>query len=120
MRTKPSFSVSISDAKIGAEKLGSSSLTERYSRPALDVRFQAAPNSFPPADEDAEVGGIVVSLFGLRDAGLHAQRDCFQRTRIALIQFGEAADDHDGLLCLGRAHRGLDGASQAERRSQRT
>src|ERR1700730_10414494 len=30
MRTKPSFSVSISEAKIGAEKLGSSSLTERY------------------------------------------------------------------------------------------
>ena len=41
----PSCSVPINDAKTGAGKLGSSSLTDRYSRPLLEVFFQAAPNS---------------------------------------------------------------------------
>ena len=46
MRAYPSPpSTATSDAKIGAGKLGSSSLTERYSRPAPEVFFQAAPNS---------------------------------------------------------------------------
>src|ERR1700694_2878684 len=45
MRTKPLFSVSTSEANTGAGKLGSSSLTERYSRSAVEVRFQAAPKS---------------------------------------------------------------------------
>jgi hypothetical protein len=45
MRTKSWFSVATGEAKIGAEKLGSSSSTERYSRPAFEVHCQAAPNS---------------------------------------------------------------------------
>ena len=50
MRTYPSPpSNATSEAKIGAGKLGSSSLTERYSRPAPEVFFQAAPNSVAPA-----------------------------------------------------------------------
>jgi hypothetical protein len=50
MKASPSPpSTATSDAKIGAGKLGSSSLTERYSRPAPDVFFHAAPNSVWPA-----------------------------------------------------------------------
>jgi hypothetical protein len=50
MRAYPSPpSTSTSEAKMGAGKLGSSSLTERYSRPAPEVFFQAAPNSVWPA-----------------------------------------------------------------------
>src|SRR5262249_488668 len=45
INTNPSCSVPINDAKTGAGKLGSSSLTDRYSRPLLEVFFQAAPNS---------------------------------------------------------------------------
>src|SRR5262245_65495297 len=61
IRTKPSSGVSTSDAKTGAGKLGSSSLTESYSRPALEVLFQAAPNSAWPA-KTRKSGALSFSL----------------------------------------------------------
>ena len=104
---------------MGAGKLGSSILTERYSRSlSRAVFFQAAPHSM----DDPIVGRLVVVLFGREELCPEVERERLDRSAVAVVRRGEGADgSHGGLpLLSGRANRSLDGGPWPGERSARS
>ena len=76
---------------MGAGRLGSSSLTERYSRPVLEVFRHPAPSSICPC-KDAVIGSLVVFLLGGSDLRLDVQGQSADGAGVAIAGFGEVAD----------------------------
>ncbi|MGY3355076.1 hypothetical protein ACVWZK_001739 [Bradyrhizobium sp. GM0.4] len=90
-------------AKIGAEKVGSSSRTERYSRPFCAIFFHAAPNSTAPVMM-RKSGAFSLSFSVGMNFGPDVEGQCLDRADEASFALGERSDiRHDRLSVCCRA-----------------